>query len=148
MGRTWVESMMCSQRFNEVLVMLETSLIRWVGRRLEVNDLLLHHSTLTKKSDMSYNQPIFAIRSMQTIFSITEIQLQLLTAISFALWMKVKHQNIFFVVWILKLESKPKTDNVYYKRLYGKTTKLRVQNTCNLYKIFNSSSFASFFSAL
>ena len=33
---------------------------------------------------------------MQTIFSITEIQLQLLTAISFALWMKVKHQNIFF----------------------------------------------------
>ena len=85
---------------------------------------------------------------MQTIFSITEIQLQLLTAISLALWRKVKHQNIFFVVWILKLESKPKTDNVYYKRLYGKTTKLRVQNTCNLYKIFNSSSFASFFSAL
>lgn len=76
--------------------MLETSLIRWVGRRLEVNDLLLHHSTLTKKSDMSYNQPILAIRSMQTIFSITEIQLQLLTAISLALWRKVKHQNIFF----------------------------------------------------
>ena len=48
--------------------MLETSLIRWVGRRLEVNDLLLHHSTLTKKSDMSYNQPILAIRSMQAIF--------------------------------------------------------------------------------